>query len=588
MNFDQLNLAPAILKAVHEQGYTEPTPIQAQAIPVVLEGNDLLAGAQTGTGKTAAFALPLLQHLSTRASPRPGAIRALVLTPTRELAAQVEDSIDAYGKYVDLSSTVIFGGVGMHPQIERLQAGCDILVATPGRLLDLEQQGHLDLSHVEILVLDEADRMLDMGFIHDVKKVLALLPRAKQSLLFSATFSDEIRALAGGLLKDPKSIQVTPPNTTVERIAQLIYPVGRNRKKEVLTHLIREGNWNQVLVFTRTKFGANQVADYLNDRGIKAMALHGNKSQSARTQALADFKSGELRALVATDIAARGIDIDELPHVVNFDIPNVSEDYVHRIGRTGRAGASGEAVSLVCLDEEGFMHQIERFTRQQIPVEILAGFGPDEGEQAEPIAMGRQTLWGGLGPAPSREVMAAAARAARQEMMQRIRENKNRPGRRGGRDGAARRADPADGETAVPDRVEQAVGDEQVTADDGNRQPGDRNGRNRRRRGRRGGNGGIPQDDARARSSGPAPAPRSDVFFDDEDEREPDFLPRNVDPLQTNLHTRRSAPRGPSHGAPGQPDPMRTSIDLMGGKGGGGGGRKRPGGGGKRRGDFGR
>ena len=587
MNFDQLNLAPAILKAVHEQGYTEPTPIQAQAIPVVLQGSDLLAGAQTGTGKTAAFALPLLQHLSTRASLRPGAIRALVLTPTRELAAQVEDSIDAYGKYLDLNSTVIFGGVGMHPQIERLQAGCDILVATPGRLLDLEQQGHLDLSHVEILVLDEADRMLDMGFIHDVKKVLALLPRAKQSLLFSATFSDDIRDLARGLLKDPKSIQVTPPNTTVERIAQLIYPVGRNRKKEVLTHLIREGDWNQVLVFTRTKFGANQVADYLNDRGIKAMALHGNKSQSARTQALADFKSGELRALVATDIAARGIDIDELPHVVNFDIPNVSEDYVHRIGRTGRAGASGEAVSLVCLDEEGFMHQIERFTRQQIPVEILSGFGPDEGEQAEPIAMGRQTLWGGLGPAPSREVMAAAARAARQEMMQRIRENKNRPGGRGGRSGAARRAESADGETAVPERVEQAVGDEQVMAG-GDRQPGDRNGRNRRRRGRRGGNGGTPQDDARAGSSGPAPAPRGNDFFDDEDEREPDFLPRNVDPLQTNLHTRRSAPRGPSHGAPGQPDPMRTSIDLMGGKGGGGGGRKRPSGGGKRRGDFGR
>ena len=347
MNFDDLNLAPAILKAVHELGYTEPTPVQAQAIPVVLQGHDLLAGAQTGTGKTAGFALPLLQLLSTRPAPRRGAIRALVLTPTRELAAQVEEAVRSYGKHLELSSTVIFGGVGMNPQIERIQAGCDILVATPGRLLDLEQQGHLDLSHVEILVLDEADRMLDMGFIHDVKKVLALLPRDKQSLLFSATFSDEIRALAAGLLKDPKSIQVTPPNTTVERIAQLIYPVGRNRKKDVLAHLIGEGNWSQVLVFTRTKFGANKVADYLNDRGIKAMALHGNKSQSARTQALAEFKSGELRALVATDIAARGIDIDELPHVVNYDIPNVPEDYVHRIGRTGRAGATGEAISLV-------------------------------------------------------------------------------------------------------------------------------------------------------------------------------------------------------------------------------------------------
>ncbi|MFT4193945.1 DEAD/DEAH box helicase, partial [Ottowia sp.] len=445
MNFDDLNLAPAILRAVQEQGYTQPTPVQAQAIPVVLEGHDLLAGAQTGTGKTAGFTLPMLQLLSTRPAARPGAIRALVLTPTRELAAQVEDSVRTYGKYIDLSSTVIFGGVGMNPQIDRIRAGCDILVATPGRLLDLEQQGHLDLSHVEILVLDEADRMLDMGFIHDVKKVLALLPGAKQSLLFSATFSNEIRELANGLLKSPKSIQVTPPNTTVERIAQLIYPVGRDRKKDVLAHLIAGGDWSQVLVFTRTKFGANKVADFLNAQGIKAMALHGNKSQSARTQALAEFKSGELRALVATDIAARGIDIDELPHVVNYDIPNVPEDYVHRIGRTGRAGASGQAVSLVCMDEEGFMHEIERFTRQQIPVQILDGYGPAEGERAEPIAMGRQTLWGGLGRAPSREVMQAAARSARQEMMQRIRENKATQGPRGaggGRNQPPQRARP--------------------------------------------------------------------------------------------------------------------------------------------------
>ncbi|HPU11659.1 MAG TPA: DEAD/DEAH box helicase, partial [Ottowia sp.] len=290
MNFDELNLAPAILRAVQEQGYTAPTPIQAQAIPVVLGGHDLLAGAQTGTGKTAGFTLPMLQLLSTRPAAKAGAIRALVLTPTRELAAQVEEAIRAYGQYLELTSTVIFGGVGMNPQINRIARGVDILVATPGRLLDLEGQNHIDLSHVEILVLDEADRMLDMGFIHDVKKVLALLPKHKQSLLFSATFSDEIRELAGNLLKDPKSVQVTPPNTTVERIAQVIYPVGRNRKKDVLAHLVGENDWSQVLVFTRTKFGANKVADFLNDKGIKSMALHGNKSQSARTQALAEFK----------------------------------------------------------------------------------------------------------------------------------------------------------------------------------------------------------------------------------------------------------------------------------------------------------
>ena len=600
MNFDDLNLAPAILKAVHELGYTEPTPVQAQAIPVVLQGHDLLAGAQTGTGKTAGFALPLLQLLSSRPAARSGAIRALVLTPTRELAAQVEEAVRSYGKHLELTSTVIFGGVGMNPQIERIRAGCDILVATPGRLLDLEQQGHLDLSHVEILVLDEADRMLDMGFIHDVKKVLALLPRDKQSLLFSATFSDEIRALAAGLLKDPKSIQVTPPNTTVERIAQLIYPVGRNRKKEVLAHLVGEGNWSQVLVFTRTKFGANKVADYLNDRGIKAMALHGNKSQSARTQALAEFKSGELRALVATDIAARGIDIDELPHVVNYDIPNVPEDYVHRIGRTGRAGASGEAVSLVCMDEEGFMHEIERFTRQQIPVQILDAYGPEEGERAEPIAMGRQTLWGGLGKPPSREVMQAAARAARQEMMQRIRENKAGQGQRGRGTSPGPRPARAGGANAgdagEPQQTNPAPRGPATHADDGQ---GPRNGRNRNRRRGRNGNRSDGAPDA-PRNPGhqappPRPAPATREFgFDDEDEREVDRLPRNIDPLQTNLHGRRNAPRGPSHGAVGQPDPMRTSIDGMGGKGGGG-GRNKPrgrggfgGGGGQRGGGYGR
>ncbi|MFV0681160.1 DEAD/DEAH box helicase [Ottowia sp.] len=592
MNFDDLNLAPAILRAVQEQGYTQPTPVQAQAIPVVLEGHDLLAGAQTGTGKTAGFTLPMLQLLSGRPATQPGAIRALVLTPTRELAAQVEDSVRTYGQYLDLKSTVIFGGVGMNPQINRIARGVDILVATPGRLLDLQQQGHIDLSHVEILVLDEADRMLDMGFIHDVKKVLDLLPKAKQSLLFSATFSNEIRELAAGLLNDPKSIQVTPPNTTVERIAQLIYPVGRSRKRDVLAHLIGEGDWTQVLVFTRTKFGANRVADFLCDQGIKAMALHGNKSQSARTQALAEFKSGELRALVATDIAARGIDIDELPHVVNYDIPNVPEDYVHRIGRTGRAGASGQAVSLVCMDEEGFMHEIERFTKQQIPVQILDGFGPAEGEQAEPIAMGRQTLWGGLGKPPSREVMQAAARNARQEMMQRIRDNKASQGTRGGRGGQPQRGArpqragdgnaPSDAEAALNADGTSIEGSSQPLGD---RPQGQRTSRNRRRRGRTstGGNanGNNGQNGQGQRQAQP-PRPTRDFGFDDDDhDRDMDRLPRHIDPLQTNLHGRRNAPRGPSHGAVGQPDPMRTSIDMMGkGKGGGGGNRKRGGGGG--------
>ena len=575
MNFDQLNLAPAILRAVQEQGYTQPTPVQAQAIPLVLQGHDLLAGAQTGTGKTAGFTLPMLHKLSTAPARQPGAIRALVLTPTRELAAQVEESVRTYGQYLDLHSTVIFGGVGMNPQIQRIRRGVDILVATPGRLLDLEGQNHLDLSGVEILVLDEADRMLDMGFIHDVKKVLALLPGDKQSLLFSATFSDEIRELANGLLRNPRSIQVTPPNTTVERIRQVIYPVGRNRKKEVLAHLIGEGNWSQVLVFTRTKFGANKVADYLNAQGIKAMALHGNKSQSARTQALADFKSGELRALVATDIAARGIDIDELPHVVNMDIPNVPEDYVHRIGRTGRAGASGEAVSLVCMDEEGFMHEIERFTRQQIPVRILDGFGPEEGETAEPIAMGRQTLWGGLGKPPSREVMQAAGRAARQEMMQRIRDNKAGQGQRGRGGPQAARGGQA---RPLPEGAAQADSDATPRGDGAPPAQGERSSRNRRRRGGRSGGNGAPQG-LRPANPGPqqqqrAQPPATREFgFDDEDDRDMDHLPRHIDPLQTNLHGRRSAPRGPSHGVVGQPDPMRTSIDLMGK---GGGGRNKP------------
>ena len=448
MNFDDLNLAPAIVKAVREHGYETPTAIQAEAIPMVLAGHDLLGGAQTGTGKTAAFVLPMLHKLSTspRATNKFGGngIRALVLTPTRELAAQVEESVQTYGKFVELTSTVVFGGVGMNPQISKVKRGVDILVATPGRLLDLLQQGVLDLGQVQMLVLDEADRMLDMGFIHDVKKVLAVVPRDKQSLLFSATFSDEIRDLAATLLKNPQSVQVTPRNTTVQRITQVIHPVGRGKKKALLAHIINEQNWSQVLVFTRTKFGANNVAEHLTKNGIEALALHGNKSQTARTQALQGFKDGTIRALVATDIAARGIDIDELPHVVNYEIPNVSEDYVHRIGRTGRAGNSGEAVSLVCLDEEGFMQDIERFTKQNIEVIIVPGFEAEPGEKAEPLAMGRQTIWGGLGKPPSRDVMQAAAKAARTEMMQRIRDTKGTQPARGA-NGGGRSRGPAGG-----------------------------------------------------------------------------------------------------------------------------------------------
>ena len=396
MLFTDLGLAEPLLRAVREQGYDTPTPIQAQAIPQVLMGGDLLAGAQTGTGKTAGFVLPMLQRLMAQPQKKDArgrvAIRALILTPTRELAAQVEESVRTYGKYVPLTSMVMFGGVGMSPQVDRLRKGVDILVATPGRLLDHHQQRTLDLSHVEIFVLDEADRMLDMGFIHDIKKVLAVVPAKKQSLLFSATFSDEIKALADKLLNAPALIEVARRNQTAETIAQKIHPVGRENKKDLLAHLIKSGDWHQVLVFTRMKHGANRLTDFLCDQGISAMAIHGNKSQTARTKALADFKTNDLQVLVATDIAARGIDIDQLPHVVNFEMPNVPEDYVHRIGRTGRAGATGEAISLVCLDEEIFVKDIERLIKRSIPREVVPGFEPPTGEKAEPIVLGRMTI----------------------------------------------------------------------------------------------------------------------------------------------------------------------------------------------------
>ncbi len=401
MSFESLGLAEPLLRAVEEYGYTTPTPIQMQAIPVVLSGSDLLGGAQTGTGKTAGFTLPMLHRLMAKPAVRDAKgrlpIRALILTPTRELAAQVEESVRTYGKYAKLSSMVMFGGVGMQPQIDKLRRGVDILVATPGRLLDHHQQRTLDLSHIEIFVLDEADRMLDMGFIHDIKKVLAVLPQQKQSLLFSATFSEEIKTLADRLLNKPALIEVARRNQTAETIAQKVHPVGRELKKDLLCHLIKTNDWHQVLVFTRMKHGANRLVEHLEKQGISAMAIHGNKSQSARTKALAEFKTGELQVLVATDIAARGIDIDQLPHVVNYELPNVPEDYVHRIGRTGRAGAQGEAVSLVCVDENGFLREIERLIKREIPKEIIPGFEPAPGEKPEPIVLGRMVIGEGAG-----------------------------------------------------------------------------------------------------------------------------------------------------------------------------------------------
>ncbi|MCP5143759.1 MAG: DEAD/DEAH box helicase [Gammaproteobacteria bacterium] len=379
MSFSDLGLLADLQRAVAAQGYTRPTPIQAQGIPVVLEGRDVLAGAQTGTGKTAAFTLPMLQLLSQRKRPEgrnAKAPRALVLTPTRELAAQVGESVTTYGAHLPLKSAVIFGGVNINPQKDMLRRGVDILVATPGRLLDHAGQRTVDLSAVEILVLDEADRMLDMGFIHDIRKVLALLPKQRQNLLFSATYSNEIKRLADGLLRNPALIEVARRNTAAETVTQHVYRVKKEQKRDLLIHLIDEGQWFQVLVFTRTKHGANHLAEHLNRAGIEAAAIHGNKSQSARTKALAGFKSGELRVLVATDIAARGLDIDRLPHVVNFELPNVPEDYVHRIGRTGRAGEAGDAISLVCADEQKMLADIQRVLKKEIPTVPVPMFEP--------------------------------------------------------------------------------------------------------------------------------------------------------------------------------------------------------------------
>jgi ATP-dependent RNA helicase RhlE len=390
MRFSEIGLSAELLRAVEEQGYEKATPVQQQSIPLILEGRDILAGAQTGTGKTAGFTLPLLQRLqASDPAGRQRRIRALILVPTRELAAQVAESVRNYGRHLPFRAAVIFGGVNINPQISKLRKGVDIVVATPGRLLDHMQQGTIRLDAVDTLVLDEADRMLDMGFIRDIRRVLKILPNRRQNLLFSATFSREIRQLADAILNSPTEIQIARRNTAAERVMQVVHPVDRARKRELLSYLIGSGNWRQVLVFTRTKHGANRLAEQLIRDGLSADAIHGNKSQGARTRALADFKSGKVRVLVATDIAARGLDIDRLPHVVNFELPNVPEDYVHRIGRTARAGQDGHAVSLVCVDEKKLLADIERLLKKQIEQIVIPGHEPDPSIRPEPIVNGR-------------------------------------------------------------------------------------------------------------------------------------------------------------------------------------------------------
>ena len=390
MSFSNLGLCTELLRAIKEEGYTTPTPIQTESIPVILSKKDVLAAAQTGTGKTAGFTLPLLELLNKNYSKdKKSVVKALILTPTRELATQVAQSVEVYGKYLPFKSAVIFGGVGINPQKAILKKGVDIITATPGRLLDLVSQDCLDLSKVEFLVLDEADRMLDMGFIHDIKKILSILPKHRQNLLFSATFSPEIKKLADGLLNSPTLIEASKANSTSHKVEQTVHHVDKERKKELLIHLLNKNSWKQVLVFTRTKHGANKLSEALIKDKITSAAIHGNKSQGARTKALDDFKAGTVRVLVATDIAARGIDIDQLPHVINFELPNVPEDYVHRIGRTGRAGNSGDAISLVCIDEHDYLLAIEKLIKQKINKIAIEGFKVNPNIKAEPISNGR-------------------------------------------------------------------------------------------------------------------------------------------------------------------------------------------------------
>ena len=385
MKFKNLGLQPQLLKAIQKKGYTNPSVIQEKSIPLILKGKDVLASAQTGTGKTAGFTLPLLQILNTQNTGKNRKIRSLILTPTRELAAQIFENVKEYSEYIDIRSTVIFGGVNQKSQVSILRKGIDVLIATPGRLLDLHNQRALSLSNVKILVLDEADRMLDMGFQRDINKIMNLLPRVRQNLLFSATFSREIKALAKGILNQPIIVEATPENTTVETIAQRVYKVDKIKKTSLIIKLIKDGNWSQVLVFTRTKHGANKLTKKLIQANISAAAIHGNKSQGARTKALAGFKESLVKVLVATDIAARGLDIPLLPHVINFELPNVPEDYIHRIGRTGRAGADGEAISLVCIDEKIYLRDIEKLVGNAIPSEVKEGFEPDPNIKPDPV-----------------------------------------------------------------------------------------------------------------------------------------------------------------------------------------------------------
>jgi len=410
MSFNELGLSTELLRAIDKKGYDQTTPIQQKAIPAILDGQDILACAQTGTGKTASFALPILQRLQ-----KPGSgsrrIQVLILTPTRELAAQVAESVRDYGCHLPFKTTAIFGGVSINTQIAKLKNSTDVVVATPGRLLDHIERNTVDLSHIDVLVLDEADRMLDMGFIRDIRKILKKLPNKRQNLLFSATFSNEIRRLAADLLNAPIEIQVAARNALADRVEQVVHPVDRARKRALLSHRIRSENWRQVLVFTRTKHGANRLAQQLSKDGLNTVAIHGNKSQGARTRALKDFKGGAVRILVATDIAARGLDIDKLPHVVNYELPHVAEDYVHRIGRTARAGQKGHAVSLVCVDEEKLLLGIERLLKREIDKKIVTGYEPDPRIKAEPVTKGRpqRRHYGGRAPAKGRRSGGAGA-----------------------------------------------------------------------------------------------------------------------------------------------------------------------------------
>jgi ATP-dependent RNA helicase RhlE len=417
LTFESLGLSADLLQMVAEEGYTEPTPVQKQAIPLVLAGRDVLAAAQTGTGKTAAFTLPILDRLrgqaNTSFSPARHPVRALILVPTRELAMQVDESVHTYGRTVPLRSTVVYGGIPMDPQIKALRAGVEILVATPGRLLDLVGQRVANLGQVEILVLDEADRMLDMGFLPDIQKIIALLPARRQNLMFSATFSDDIRRLSGTILRNPETVEVAIRNATVDTIRQLVYPVDRDRKEALLAHLIRQQDLRQVLVFTRTKLAASRLASWLDRAGIEAIAIHSDRSQPERTRALEQFKSGELRVLVATDVAARGLDIEDLPHVVNFELPWNPQDYIHRIGRTGRAGATGDAISLVCIDETDLLRGVQRLLRKAIPWTVEEGFVPDREAEPRPLRGGGMSEGRGPDHHPHRKPVRRSASVGR-------------------------------------------------------------------------------------------------------------------------------------------------------------------------------